>query len=633
MSDEKKINEDKENDVQRVAQWRKLHAIWDLTASQRTRYLGAIVALIAASCLLYLAPLVAMIAIDGVIADDQERASGFVQSMVERMGGRSYLRDHLWNLAIVIVALTTLAGVFTYLRGRWSANASESIARRLRDRLFDHLQRLPCRYFDSAETGDLIQRCSSDVETVRLFLATQIVEIGRASMMLLIPLPLMFLIDVRMTIASVILVPFIVFFSLFFFLRVKKAFKTMDEAEAKMTACVQENLTGIRVVRAFARQEHEIAKFADRNAVHRDLDRQLYDLFAIFWGSSDFLCFLQIGLVVGCGMFWIAQGTLQIGAFSFFLTTVSMFIFPVRQMGRIISDLGKAVVALERIEEILAEPEETIHDNVKVDNIPPLDGAIRFENVTFSHGEESPVLHDVSFNVPTGKTLAILGPSGCGKSTIINLLLRLYDYDNGTITIDDIKLQDMDRTFLRSQMAVVMQEPFLFSKSLRENIRLGRKSAEEQEILEATTISCVHESILDFEEGYDTVVGERGATLSGGQRQRVALARALLQDPAILILDDALSAVDTDTETTILNALRQRRGRHTTIVVAHRLSTVMHADHILVLEHGRIVESGTHRELISHDGLYHRIWKIQSAIDIEPPEVNVATAEPTGLPA
>jgi len=595
---------------------RKLGAIWQTMRGERLRYLGAIGALVVASCFLYLSPMVPQIVLDGVIAKDPKHVSGFAHWVIELMGGRDYIRSHLWVPGVLIVLFTSLAGVFTYLRGRWSARSSEAITRRLRDRVYDHLQHLPCRYFDNAATGDLVQRCTSDVETVRMFLATQVVEIGRATAMLLIPLPLMWSIDVRMTIASVILIPLIVAFSMIFFVRVKKAFKAMDEAEGHMTSCVQENLTGIRVVRAFARQDFEIEKFENRNRKHRDLDRGLYNVFAMFWGFSDFLCFLQIGLVVILGAFWLAKGELQVGAFFYFLTAVTMFIFPVRMMGRVLSDLGKATVSLGRIEEILEEPEESASDEEKaMVYLKALEGEIKFDHVTFSHGTESPVLRDVSFRIEAGKTLAILGPSGCGKSTIVNLLLRLYDYDEGRILLDGHALQLLDRQFVRSQMAVVMQEPFLFSKSLRENLKLGKRLADDKEMLEATSVACVHESILEFDEGYDTVVGERGATLSGGQRQRVALARALLQDPAVLILDDALSAVDTETETEILDALKRRRGAHTTIAVAHRLSTVMNADQIIVLDHGRIVQSGTHRELVNKPGLYRRLWKIQGAVD------------------
>ena len=578
---------------------------------QRLRYASAIAALVVASCFLYLAPLVPQLIIDGVLTGDPEDASAFTRRAVEALGGEAFLRGNLWLPTVLIVFVTAIAGAFTYLRSRLSASACERIIQRVRERVYDHLQHLPCRFFDRAETGDLIQRSTSDVETLRTFLNTHVVEIGRALIMMLVPIPLMLLIDVRMTILSVLLLPIIVGFSALFFLRVKKAFRLADEAEASMTARIQENLSGIRVVRAFARQDYEEARFDLRNTEHRTCDYRLYRLMAWYWSTSDLLCMAQKSLVIGAGAYWIAVGTLQVGAYFYFITAVTMFIWPMRQMGRILTDLGKAQVALSRLDEILHEPRESAPAESEGGPDRPLTGEITFGNVSFSHGEHSPVLQEISFRVPAGSSLAILGPSGSGKSTIVNLLLRLYDYEGGSIRLDGFELRDLDRKFARRQMSVVMQEPFLYSKTLRENLRLARPSAHEEEIYEATTIAAIHESIAGFARGYDTLVGERGVTLSGGQRQRVAIARALLQDPAVLILDDALSAVDTGTESIILDALRERAGRHTTILIAHRVSTVMHADQIIVLDHGRIVQQGTHAELMNAAGLYRRLWNAQ----------------------
>jgi ATP-binding cassette subfamily B protein len=592
--------------------FRKFVRIWSLMQGQRLRYGIAIVALVVASCFLYMAPLLPQIVLDGVIATDTTQASAFVHWAVEAMGGQDAVRDNLWLPAVILVILTTIAGIFTYLRGRWSAQASEAIIRRLRDRVYDHLQRLPCRFFDGAETGDLIQRCTSDVETVRTFLSSHVVEIGRAMVMLLVPIPLMLAIDVRMTVVSLVLMPVIAGFSLVFFIKVKSAFLKADEAEGKLTATLQENLNGIRVVRAFARQEFEQQKFQGVNRIHQELDYKLYKLMAWFWATSDLLCFTQKAMVVGVGVYLLATGQLMVGALFYFITAVTMFMWPVRQMGRILTDMGKALVAMDRLHHILDQPEESRPDD-EHEQPEVLAGDIQFNGVTFAHGESSPVLHDISLHVPDGTSLAILGASGSGKSTIVNLLLRLYDYDAGSITLGGRELRTLDRQIVRRNLSVVMQEPFLFSKSLRENLRLARPGAHDDEIIEATTIAAVHESIVEFSEGYDTLVGERGVTLSGGQRQRIAIARALLTEPAVLVLDDALSAVDTNTELMILNALQQRAGRHTTILIAHRISTVMRADQIIVLNEGRIVQRGSHDELVQQAGLYQRLWNAQSA--------------------
>jgi ATP-binding cassette subfamily B protein len=551
-----------------------------------------------------------------------------VRRAVEIAGGREFLRTNLWIPLVAIVLLTALAGVFTYLRGRWSASASESIVRRVRDGLYDRLQHLPCAYHDRAETGDQVQRCTSDVETLRQFLANQIVEIGRAAFMMLIPIPLMLALDVPMTIVGVAVIVPIVVFSYFFFRRVQALFQLVDESEGRLTSTVQENLTGIRVVRAFARQEFEKEKFGAHNQAYRDLDNRLYRLFATYWSVSDFMCMAQLALVVAAGGYWLISGRLQVGTFYFFLTAVNMFVWPIRMMGRILSDLGKALVSIGRIGEILHHPPESSPDDAARLPAPArFRGEIVFDRVSFSHGGEGKAIDGVSFAVEAGRTLALLGPSGSGKSTIVNLLLRFYDPDGGTISIDGHDIGRLDRKAVRSQIAVVMQEPFLFSKTLRENIRLGRSSAAEHEIVEAASAACVHDAILEFDAGYDTLVGERGVTLSGGQRQRVALARALLERPAILILDDALSAVDTETETMILDALRKRQGRQTTIVIAHRLSTVMRADRILVLDWGRVIQQGTHERLIAEGGLYRRLWQIQSAIEDDLADDLRATSE------
>ena len=592
----------------------KYQLIWQLMQGERLRYGVAIAALLLASCFLYLVPFVSSVVLDVIISDNSRGASPFLSQALEWIGGRDLLRANLWIAIVLILSLTGLAGLFTYLRGRWSALASEKIIRRLRDRLYDQLQHLPCSYYDRAETGDLIQRCTSDVETVRQFLINQVVEIGRAVLMLLVPLPLMFAIDARMTGISLILILPIVGFSVLFFQKVRNRFEAVDKAEGRLTSALQENLTGIRVVRAFARQQYEIQKFSRRNGEHRDLDYRLYWLLAGFWSTSDLLCMAQIALVVFTGGSWLASGSLGVGSFFFFLSAVNMFLWPVRMMGRILTELGKATVAIGRIQDILGHARESIPaTTATVEPAAGVRGEIVFADVTFSHRDSTAALENVSFRVTPGSTLALLGPSGSGKSTIVNLLLRLYDPGRGVIEMDGRNIATLDRKEVRRQISVVMQEPFLYLKTIRENLAVGRPAATHEEIAEASVTASVHETILQFEHGYETLVGERGITLSGGQRQRVALARALLKEPVILILDDALSAVDTETESFILEALQSRRGRHTTIVIAHRLSTLMHADEILVFDRGRIIQRGTHNDLKEEPGLYRRIWKIQNA--------------------
>jgi ATP-binding cassette subfamily B protein len=566
----------------------ELRTLWELTRGQRLRYASAIVAMALSYVFLCAVTFVVGRALDRI------RATGAAET--------------LWIDAAWVVGLTAAGCAFAYLRLRWVALAAEAIARRMRDRLYEHLESLPCAYHDRTETGDIVQRCTSDVETVRLFLSQQAIEISRAVLLLLIVVPILSWLDPALALVSLSLFPAIFLFASIFFRRVRAIFKQVDEADAAMTSVLQENLTGIRVVRAFARQEFECGKFDERNRRHRDLHLRLFRLLSDYWALSEILCMGQLGIVLVAGGHRMLAGSITVGTLYQFMTYVAVVVWPVRHMGRVLQDTGKAIVSLGRLKEILAAAEEPRRGLV-----PPslLRGAIAVEGLTFAYGQGEPVLRDVSFSVAPGETLAILGPPGSGKSTIIQLLLRLYDYAQGSFRLDGLELRDLDPRFVRAQVGVVLQEPFLYSKTIGANVRVGRSAATHDEIVASATAASIHGTIEEFQDGYDTLVGERGVTLSGGQRQRVALARALLRDAPILVLDDALSAVDTRTETRILAALRERRGRHTTIVIAHRLSSVAHADRILVLEKGAIVQAGAHRELLEQDGPYRRLWRIQ----------------------
>jgi len=584
---------------------------------QRLRYGLAIGAILASTALWYLPPLISMVAIDHAILGKPLTRPWIMVRAVGWLGGRSVLAQNLWIAAAASACIAAIAGAFTYVKGKWSAQAAEMMARTLRDRLYGRLQHLPCSWFDTRQSGDLIQRCTSDVETIRLFLATQLVEVARAVILLAIGMPILLSLDVRLGLLSMALLPVIVIYSWRFFARVRASFQRVDECEGRMTANVQENLTGIRVVRAFARQDFECERFAARNDAYRREWYDLIHLMSVYWPLSGFLTNVQAGLVLMVGAYWALTGTLSLGTLAAFVTSVGMFLWPVRRVGRILADLGKAMVSLGRVDAILsAEPESHIAEASGAPGREAARGEITVENLRFAHGRID-VLHDVSLRVEAGQTLAILGPSGSGKSTLINLLLRLYDYEAGSIRLDGAEIAHLPRQYVRSQIGVVMQEPFLYSRSLRENIKLGHFTAGDEAMIDAAAAACVHESIVSFDDGYDTVVGERGVTLSGGQRQRVALARALLRAPPVLVLDDALSAVDTQTEAMILRALAQRHGKQTTLVIAHRLTTLQHADRILVLDAGRVVQDGTHEQLVTAPGMYQRLWRIQSAVATE----------------
>jgi len=581
---------------------------------QRLRYVLAILLMIAGTQFAYLVPLIARATIDSAIDRKPLAAPQFVQRLVASAGGMPLVTRNLWLAGLALVGLTVLSGCCIYLRSRFVGIAAETTARRLRDRLYDHLQRLPTAYHDKADAGDLIQRCTSDVETIRGFLSGQIIELGRAVVMIGTVVPIMIALDPWMALIAVAVVPVVVGFSVIFFARVRDAFKRADEAEGALTTQLQENLTGIRVVRAFARQDFECAKFAERNARLRDLQRRLIRLMSYYWSSTDLLSIAQGGAVIMAGAYWISTGRLTVGTVFAFVVYVGMFLWPIRQMGRTLTDVGKTMVSLGRLDDILLVRREgdTAAAPLPPDRRPR--GRIAVSHLAFSHGGDGHALRDVSFTVEPGETLAILGLSGSGKSTLVHLLLRLYDYESGSILIDGRELRDLARHEARSLFGIVMQEPFLYSKTVRDNICLGGPHADEEDMKKAAMFACIHDNILEFEKGYDTVVGERGVTLSGGQRQRMALARAILKDPPILILDDALSAVDTETEALILDALRSRHRRRTTLVIAHRLSTLKSADTIIVLDGGRVVQAGTHERLVREDGLYRRLWEIQGSV-------------------
>lgn len=588
--------------------------LWNHMTGSRLLYLGAILSVGLATLFTILGPLVIRATIDSIIGDQPLTAPFLIRQFLDRFGGVKSLKHTLWVPGILLITITMFRGLFLFLKGKLAAQASEGIAKNLRERIYDHLQHLPYSYHTTADTGDLVQRCTSDVETIRRFLGAQSVEVGNALFMLTFVTYIMLSLDVRMTLISMSVVPIIFSFAVIFFRKVKKSFKEADEAEAEMTTVLQENLTGVRVVRAFNNQDYEMEKFEQKNKAHRDKTYHLIWLLACYWGSSDFLALLQIAVVVVLGSYYTAQGTLTIGTLVVFTSYIGMLLWPVRQMGRILTDMGKALVAVDRIQEILDEPREELEENY---NKPEIKGNISFENVSFGYEPNNPVLKNISFQVEAGQTVGILGHTGSGKSSLIHLLARLYEYQSGSIRIDGHELNTIDKKWIRRHVSVVPQEPFLFAKTIRENITLARVPEDDDELYQICRDAAVHDVILSFEKGYDTLVGERGVSVSGGQRQRIAIARALITHSPILIFDDSLSAVDTETDLAIRNALRARNQGATTILISHRITSLSRADLIIVLDHGRIVQSGTHNELVSEPGMYQRIWEIQSSLEAE----------------
>lgn len=556
-------------------------------------------------------PLIIGTTIDGVIGTN-EIQSNTIQRVVNFLGGRDFLNANLWILGIIIVSNTALRGIFLYYKNTLSSKASENIAMRIRNKLYDHIQRLPYEYHVKADTGELIQKCTSDVDTIRRFLAIQLVEVAGSIFMLIFILYIMFKLSVSMVIISFALIPIIFSFAFIFFKKVQRDFKLADESEAKLSTVLQENLTGIRVVKAFAREKEEMDKFDEKNKVHQNNVNKLIFNLATYWAISDFISLVQVALVIIVGSYLVIRDRLSLGTLVAFISYVNMMIWPIRQLGRTLTDMGKTTVSINRIEEILNEKIENLKDNGEE---PVIKGNLEFKDVCFSYEEGHKVLENVSFNVKAGETIAIIGSTGSGKSSLVHLLPRLYEYDSGSIKVDGKELNTIDKHWIRKNVGLVLQEPFLYAKSIKENIRLANPELPDYKVVNAAKIASIHDDINSFEEKYETIVGERGVSLSGGQKQRMAIARTIINESPIVIFDDSLSAVDTETDVSIRNALNSRKSKSTTIIISHRISTVSEADMILVIDKGKIVQRGKHNDLILEDGLYKRVYEIQSSYE------------------
>ncbi len=521
-------------------------------------------------------------------------------------------------IALGFILLALVEGGFTFLSGRLAAQTAEGTVRRLRDYLFDHIQHLPFSYHSQMETGELIQRSTSDVDALRRFLADQAIGAGRIFFLFVINFIVLLDLNTHLALISVVVVPLVVLVSLFFFRRVSDAYEAYQEQEATLSTTLQENLSGVRVVKAFARQQYEMAKFERDNWEKYRRGKKLLTIHSLFWPISDVLCGIQIltGYLIGATM--TINGTLTIGTYLAYAGMLLWIIFPMRNLGRLIVQMSSGLVSYTRVIEIIKQQREPLDEG---DYLPTgkLQGAIAFDNVGFAYAaDENPVLEKISFTCQAGEAIALLGSTGSGKTTLVNLLPRFYDYTQGHITLDGGELRRYPRRFLRQQIGIVEQEPFLFSRTIRENITYGvGREMSDAEVEAAARAAAIHEIILTFPEGYQTLVGEKGVTLSGGQKQRVAIARTLLKNPRILILDDSTSAVDTETEAEIRAALQNLMQGRTTFIIAHRVQSIMNANLILVMDKGRIIQCGQHDDLLAQEGVYKRIFEMQTLIETE----------------
>ncbi|MEJ2734424.1 MAG: ABC transporter ATP-binding protein [Anaerolineae bacterium] len=520
-------------------------------------------------------------------------------------------------MALGFVLLAVVQGTFTFLSGRLAALTAEGVTRRLRNYLYDQIQRLSFTYHDHTPTGELIQRSTSDVEAMRRFFADQAIGAGRIVLLFVVNLAGLFYLHWPLALLSIIVVPVIVVMSIFFFRKISAAYERFQEQDAVLSTTLQENLTGVRVVKAFARQAYERDKFEVDNWEKFVRGRRLLVMHSLYWPLSDILCaFQMLGGFTAAALMAI-NGTITVGTYLAYHGMVILVIWPMRNLGRLIVQMSTGLVSFGRVSKVIAEDREPLEEGAFT---PPdcVEGRIVFDNVGFAYEGDERVLRDISFDCEPGQAVALLGSTGSGKTTLVNLLPRFYDYTSGRLTLDGVELQDYPRHYLRQQIGIVEQEPFLFSRTIRENIAYGvNRKVSDEEVETAAQAAAIHDSILTFPDGYNTLVGEKGVTLSGGQKQRVAIARTLLKDPCILILDDSTSSVDTETEAEIRAALEYLMQGRTTLIIAHRIQSVMNADLILVLDKGRIVQRGTHEELMAQEGIYRRIYDMQARIEVE----------------
>lgn len=585
-----------EYDIRKSANSKPLVGLWKLMSGYQWHYVGANLAL-------------------GISSASRTGIYMLLGYYVDEILKKSRFDSALLLTALAFLLLIIGQGFFSFLSGYLASQTAEGTTRRLRDHLFDHIQRLSYAYHAESKTGDLLERATSDVDAIRRFFAEQAIGMGRIILIFVINLFAIINLNPKLVWVSIGIIPIILVVSIFFFKRVSKAYESYQEQEAVLSTALQENLSGVRVVKAFARQNYEIYKFEQINWEKFKRGRKLNKLHSYFWPISDIFCAAQMLLGLYIGALMAIRGEITLGAYITYSGLITWIIWPIRNLGRLIVQTSTGMISFKRVASILTQEQEPL----LVGSVQPtgqVNGQVTFEHVDFEYEKDNPVLKDVSFTCQGGSVVALLGSTGSGKTSLVNLLPRFYDVTGGKILLDGADLREYPRRYLRSQIGIVEQEPFLFSCSIRDNITYGvSREVSDAEVEQAARFAAIHDVILTFPKGYETLVGERGVTLSGGQKQRVAIARALLMNPRILILDDSTSSVDMETEAQIRQALNQLMVDRTTFIIAHRIQSIMNADLVLVFDKGEVVQSGTHAELIAVPGMYREIYEIQTRID------------------
>lgn len=552
---------------------------------------------------------------DNIVIVNQEQQQNTLPSFLLNFFDSFEPLNALIVVAVCLIIFQVLRGGLMLLNGYLKGCFSEGIAQNMRNSLFKHIGNLSFSYHNNVDSGDLIQRCTSDIETIKTFISSQLPEILYIFASLISGAVQMATINVGIMLITLCVVPINLIISSIYFKYVSRKFDEIEKVEANMTSCIEENVNGARVVKAFAREKEEIEKFDKKNSNYKTEVEYLNRAMAWFWGISDGITILQYAVTIGYCIFLAERGLVGPGDIIVCISYISMLVYPIRSLGRIIGNFGKSIVAARRVDEILTQPDEyTIDGRLK----PEIKGNISFNNVSFTFDDATyPLLKNISFNINAGETIAIVGKTGCGKSTVVHILERLLEYTDGSILIDGVELKDINKKHLRNNIGIVLQDPFLYNKNIFDNVKISAPNKTKEEVYNATMMAHVHNDILNFDKKYETLVGEKGVTLSGGQKQRLAIARMLILNKPVIIFDDSLSAVDTETDKAIRNSLKKMGREITTIIITHRITTAKEADKIIVLDNGRVADIGTHAELASREGLYASLWAIQGALEDE----------------
>ena len=589
----------------------KLTLLWQFLDGSKRFFLVSILAAAVTALADMIQPQIIRAAVDCAIGGKEGDFPAYVMALVDRVGGFAYLGKNLWIMALAVIAVALVQVASQYTFRVYNTKASETLVKSMRDQLFSHIERLPFGWHMKNRTGDIIQRCTSDIDTTKNFLSEQLTSIFRIVILLVLAIYFMVSMHPVLTLIALIPAPAVIIYSVKFHGKVHAGFMACDENEGKLSAMAQENLTGVRVVRAFGRERAEIDKFEKQNNFYTKLWEDMGKVLARFWSTSDILSGLQVMLVVVFGAYFCVKGSLSEGEYLAFISYNAQMVWPIRMLGRMISEMSKAGVSIDRVAYIMHSPvEEDDPEAVEA----PMDGDICFEHVNFAYENSPQMLHDVNFTMKAGTTLGILGGTGSGKSTMMLLLDKMYplDEDGGRITIGGTDIRKIKTDHLRRNIGMVLQEPYLFSRTIAENIGITAPELDMEAVRSAAAAASLDETVMGFAQGYETMVGERGVTLSGGQKQRAAIARMLTNDTPIMIFDDSLSAVDTETDAKIRRAIAKRFGKASVILISHRITTLSAADKIIVLDRGRIVEEGTHEQLKNAGGIYQKIYETQS---------------------